>query len=137
MQRLTSLTALREVSAARPTAAGGWEIAVIRSGRLAAATLAPPGARPTDFLDLALATAETVLPGVGPTPCAHAEETERILAWIERPETRLVAVSDGWSVPATSAARWRPLLELAEAATRDGVTTREGSAGRPPPPQID
>ena len=122
MQRLASLTAIGEVSAARPTPEGGWEIAVIRHGRLAAAALATPGVHPRSVLETAAATAETVLPGVGPAPRASAAETERLLAWLERSDTRLVAVSDGWSIPARGAARWQPLLKLAEAATREGVT---------------
>jgi DNA polymerase-3 subunit epsilon len=63
-----------------------------------------------------LATAETVLPGPGPAPRATPEETERILAWLERPETRLVKTDVGWSSPVNGAARWRPFLLRAEAA---------------------
>jgi DNA polymerase-3 subunit epsilon len=116
MQRLASLTALPEVIAARPAAAGGWELAVVRHGRLAAAGLSPPKVHPQPTLDVVLATAETVVPGPGPTPCATPEETERILAWLERPETRLVRADIGWSSPATGAGRWRELLALAESA---------------------
>jgi DNA polymerase III subunit epsilon len=116
MQRLVSLTALREVVAARPAAMGGWELAVVRHGRLVAAGTSPPRVHPQPTLDALLATAETVLPGPGPTPCASPEETERILAWLERPETRLVRATAGWALPATGAARWRSLLVLAETA---------------------
>jgi DNA polymerase III subunit epsilon len=63
-----------------------------------------------------LATAETVRPGLGPTPASTAAETERVLAWMERPDARLVAVSDGWALPATGAARFSALLSKAEAA---------------------
>jgi len=126
MQRLVSLTALREVVAARPAAVGGWEIAVVRHGRLVAAGTSPPRLHPQPTLDALLATAETVRPGPGPTPCASPEETERILAWLERPETRLVRVvgaegaeggaGSGWASPAMGAARWRALLAQANAA---------------------
>ena len=124
MQRLASLTAIEELAAARPGETGGWEIAVVRRGRLAAAATAPRATHPLATLELALATAETVMPGTGPTPAASAAETERILAWLERPETRLVRTSAGWSSPASGAQRWRPLLTLA------GQATREGSADR-------
>jgi DNA polymerase-3 subunit epsilon len=124
MQRLASLTVIEELSAARPTDNGGWEIAVVRRGRLAAAAFAPRSVHPVATLDRALATAETVLPGIGPTPAASAAETERILAWLERPETRLVRVTSGWSTPAGGAERWRPLLALAEQATREGSADR-------------
>jgi DNA polymerase III subunit epsilon len=58
-----------------------------------------------------------VLPGHGPVPNASAEETERILAWLERPDTRLVEVSAGWASPIRGAARFRDLLTKAESAT--------------------
>jgi DNA polymerase-3 subunit epsilon len=116
MQRLVSLTSLPELIAARPAAKGGWELAVVRHGRLAAAGVSPPRVHPQPTLDVVLATAETVQPGHGPTPRATPEETERILAWLERPETRLVKADMGWSSPATGAGRWRPFLTRAEAA---------------------
>jgi DNA polymerase-3 subunit epsilon len=117
MQRLASLTALPEVIAARPAATGGWELAVIRHGRLAAAGLSPPRVHPQPTLDVVLATAETVVPGPGPTPCATPEETERILAWLERAETRLVRADIGWSSPASGALKWRAFLAHAESAS--------------------
>jgi DNA polymerase-3 subunit epsilon len=116
MQRLASLTGLPELIAARPAAMGGWELAVVRHGRLAGAGLSPPRVHPQPTLDVVLATAETVRPGPGPTPCASPEETERILAWLERPETRLVRADMGWSSPAAGAGRWRAFLSRAEAA---------------------
>ncbi|WP_433209061.1 DEDD exonuclease domain-containing protein [Dactylosporangium sp. CS-047395] len=115
-QRLAGLSGLPEVVAARPGASGGWEIAVVRHGRLAAAGVSPPRVHPQPTLDVVLATAETVLPGPGPTPRATPEETERILAWLERPETRLVKTDIGWSSPVNGAARWRAFLARAEAA---------------------
>jgi DNA polymerase-3 subunit epsilon len=117
MQRLASLTALSQVVAARPAAAGGWELAVVRHGRLAAAGTSAPRVHPRPALDALLATAETVRPGPGPVPCASPEETERVLAWLERPETRLVEVAAGWASPVDGAGRWRELLATAEAAT--------------------
>jgi DNA polymerase-3 subunit epsilon len=117
MQRLASLTRLSEVVAARPAATGGWELAVVRHGRLAAAGTSPPRVHPRSTLDALLATAETVRPGPGPVPCASPEETERVLAWLERPETRLVQVDAGWASPADGAGRWRELLATAEAAS--------------------
>lgn len=117
-QRLSGLTAVTELCAARP-AGGGWELAVVRHGRLAGAGYAEPGVHPREVLDAVLATAETVLPGPGPVPCASPEETERILSWLDRPETRLVEISSEWSTPIGAAARFTPLLEqLDHARTR-------------------
>jgi len=115
MQRLRGLTAVAELVAARADGDGGWEISVVRHGRLVAAAHARRGADPVPVVDAALATAETVLPGLGPTPCASAEETERVLAWLERPETRMVRSSGSWASPAAGAWRWRRLLEQLDA----------------------
>ncbi|GID63214.1 DNA polymerase III subunit epsilon [Actinoplanes cyaneus] len=116
MQRLDALTRLPEIVAARRDDQGGWEIAVIRYGRLAAAATSPPRAHPRPTLDAARLTAETVLPGPGPVPAATAEETERILAWLERVDTRLVETSGDWVSPARGAARFSTLLTRAESA---------------------
>ena len=116
MQRLGALTSLAELVAARRDDTGGWEISVVRHGRLAAAAVSPPRQHPRPTLDMARATAETVLPGPGPVPAATAEETERILAWLERPDTRLVETSGDWALPVNGAARFSTLLRKAEAA---------------------
>jgi DNA polymerase-3 subunit epsilon len=115
MQRLSALTSIAEVVAARRRG-DQWEIAVVRHGRLAAAGTSPPRVHPRPTLDALRATAETVQPGPGPTPSATAEETERILAWLEHRETRLVEVSSGWASPIRGAARFRDLLQRAETA---------------------
>jgi DNA polymerase-3 subunit epsilon len=118
MQRLAALTGIAELVAGRPATGGGWELAVVRHGRLAAAGTSPPRVHPQPTIDLLLATAETVSGGPGPIPCASAEETERILSWLERPETRLVRASTGWASPVRGAARFRNLLQRAESAAR-------------------
>jgi DNA polymerase-3 subunit epsilon len=116
MQRLAALTTLAELVGARPSATGGWELAVVRHGRLAAAGTSPVGVHPRATVDALLATAETVRRGPGPTPCASAEETERVLAWLERPETRLFRADVGWASPIDNAQRWRTLLVTVETA---------------------
>ncbi|MDR7278257.1 DEDD exonuclease domain-containing protein [Catenuloplanes atrovinosus] len=116
MQRLTGITALAELVAARPHPGGGWDLAIVRHGRLAAAGVSPPRVHPRPTIETLRLTAETVLPGPGPTPAATAEETERILAWVERPETRLVEMTDGWASPVQGAARFGELLARAEGA---------------------
>jgi DNA polymerase III subunit epsilon len=116
MQRLRSLTGIAELVAARPAPAGGWQLAVIRYGRLAAAGTSPPARHPRPTIDALLATAETVRPGLGPTPAASAEETERLLAWLEKPDARLVQTTEGWALPASGAARFHALLATVERA---------------------
>ncbi|HTF12455.1 MAG TPA: DEDD exonuclease domain-containing protein, partial [Asanoa sp.] len=115
MQRLVGLTAIAELVAARRAGDGGWELAIVRQGRLAAAGNSPPRVHPRATINVLRLTAETVLPGHGPVPSATAEETERILSWLERPDTRLVEASTGWASPVRGAARYRELLRKAEA----------------------
>ncbi|SCG80990.1 DNA polymerase-3 subunit epsilon [Micromonospora rifamycinica] len=115
MQRLAGLTRIGEVAAARPAAGGGWELALVRHGRLAGAGVSPLGVHPRPTITAIRATAETVEPGGhGPVPRATAEETERILSWLERPETRLVEMTSEWSSPVAGAGRFRDLLAKAE-----------------------
>ncbi|GIM84636.1 DNA polymerase III subunit epsilon [Winogradskya consettensis] len=135
MQKLRAVTSIAELVAARRNDEYGWEIIVVRHGRLAAAATSPPRLHPRPTLDLAMATAETVLPGPGPIPAATAEETERILAWLDRPDTRLVETSGDWVSPARGAARFTTLLTRAEAAgsrrespVRSSVTDRSDDA---------
>ncbi|GAA2815567.1 hypothetical protein GCM10020219_105120 [Nonomuraea dietziae] len=125
MQRLTALTRIPEMVAASPAFDGGWEIHVIRYGRLTAAGHMPRGAHPTPFVEALVATAETVIPGPGPIHAASAEETECILRWLESPGVRLVEVEGDWALPAHGAARHKARIDLAYQRL-DHRTRREG-----------
>jgi len=57
-----------------------------------------------------VATAESVLPGMGPLPAATVAETERVLRWLEEPGTRLVELDGTWASPAYGAGGLRGLL---------------------------
>lgn len=113
-QRLAALAGLAELVAARPDGAGGWELAVVRHGRLAAAGTAPRGRAPMPVVESLRAGAEVVLPGPGPLRGAPAEEVQVVLDWLLRPGTRLVHSTRPWSEPVAGAARWRPWLRRAE-----------------------
>lgn len=123
-QRRAGVTGIAELCAAFPTG-GGWELAVVRHGRLAGAGYAEPGVPPRQVLEAVRAVAETVVPvatggPAAPPPAdpvllpvagaATAEETDRVLDWLERPETRLVEASTGWCSPLGGAARFTALL---------------------------
>lgn len=104
-QELAALAALPELVAARPTFARGWELHVVRHGRLAGAGVVAPGVDPRPHVEATVAAAEHVDPAAGPVPAALPAETERVLRWLEAPGTRLVRV-DGpgaWSLPAYGA----------------------------------
>ncbi len=105
-QRLGALAAIAELVAAHPDGSGGWEMTVVRYGRLTAAGRARRGSDPMMVADALTASAETVFPRPGPLPGACPEETAAVLAWLDRPGTRLVRASAGWSVPAVGAGRW-------------------------------
>ncbi|HEX5496493.1 MAG TPA: DEDD exonuclease domain-containing protein [Mycobacteriales bacterium] len=116
LQRLTGLTSVPQLVAAHPDGSGGWELAVLRHGRLAAAGVAPSGAAPWPLVRALLATAETVRPGPGPLPAATAGETECLLRWLETPGSRLVELEGTWSCPAYAAGSLHRWLDLAVAA---------------------
>ena len=113
MQRLASLTGCPEIAAAKRTEDGGWELHVIRYGRLAAAGISPRGANPRRQLELLQASAETVLPGIGPVATASPEELECVLRWLESPGVRLVEVDGEWSSPIAGAGSQLRMLERA------------------------
>jgi len=101
-QRLRSLTDEAELVAAAPHPEG-WEVHVMRHGRLAAAGVMPKGTAPQPWVDTLLATAESVAPGFGPAPAATAEESELVLRWLESSGVRIVR--GAWQAPLASAAR--------------------------------
>jgi DNA polymerase-3 subunit epsilon len=113
MQRLSGLHAVRELVAARPDGDGGWELSVVRSGRLAAAGRAARGAAPWPVIEALLATADVV----DETHVPLAEESECILRWLEEPGTRLAHATDPWLMPAFGAGGLRSYLHAA----RDGA----------------
>ncbi|MFI6907445.1 DEDD exonuclease domain-containing protein [Nonomuraea sp. NPDC050394] len=113
MQRLSALTGIPQMVAAGPAFDGGWDIHVIRYGRLAAAGVMARGTHPVPYVESLVATAENVIPGPGPTHAATAEETECILRWLESPGIRLVEVDGEWSLPARGAARHKARIDLA------------------------
>lgn len=104
-QRLGALTRCEEIVAARREDDRRWSVHVIRHGRLAAAGVIPAGASAPAFVESLRAEAETVFAAPGPTPAASAEESERILRWLEQPGVRLVSVVGEWSCPVRGAGR--------------------------------
>nr|WP_306359359.1 DEDD exonuclease domain-containing protein [Nocardia sp. CC227C] len=81
-QRLAALARIPELIAAHPDGAGGWEFAVIRHARLAAAGTATRGVPPMPVVDHLVAAAETVIPTrlPGSTPPTPATPDAAALA---------------------------------------------------------
>jgi DNA polymerase-3 subunit epsilon len=111
VQRLAGLASCAEVVAARRREGGGWEIVLVRHGRLAGTSVAPRGADPWPYVHALQATAEVVGPPVLPAPAGTAEEAERVLHWLETPGTRLVEVDGTWACPLHGAGGERSRLE--------------------------
>lgn len=118
LQRLTALAAITELIAARPAVDGGWEFAVIRSGRLAAAGNAARGVAPMPVVEAIVATAETVLPDPSPLRGSMAEEVGLIARWLDGPGVRIVRTTEGYCEPALGAGSWIGWSELARDAVR-------------------
>ncbi|MFR9802940.1 DEDD exonuclease domain-containing protein [Pseudonocardia sp. RS010] len=128
-QTLAELAAQPELVGARPDGRGGWELAVVRYGQLAAADVARRGVRPMPVVEALRAGAQTILPGEGPLHGAPPEEVRLIYRWLTTGGTRLVYCAP-WSEPARGAARWSGWALKAREGTEAGRSVVEMLAGR-------
>lgn len=105
--RLAALQQASEVVAARATDAGGWEIVIVRHGRLAGTAVSPRGVDPMAVVAELRATAESVAPPDRNGGAASTEETELLAGWLGRAGTRLISFDHpdaaGWAVPVAAA----------------------------------
>lgn len=115
-QRFAALSRCPELVAARRDDAGGWQVSVVRHGRLAAAGRVPPGVSPRPAIAAIVATAEHVDPAPQPLPAALVEEAECVLRWLETPGTRLVDLAGCWASPAFGAGRHRAAFDVSPTA---------------------
>ncbi|MCW2938234.1 MAG: polymerase epsilon subunit [Actinomycetia bacterium] len=113
-QRFSALDRCAQLVAARPGFAGGWEVAVIRYGRLAGTGTIPPRVHPGPYIEALIATSETALPGNR----ALAEEMQCILRWLDGPGARLVELDGVWDCPVNGA---EGLLARIERAYRPAI----------------
>jgi DNA polymerase-3 subunit epsilon len=127
-QHFAPLAACAELVAAHPTPSGGWELIVVRHGRLVATAVSLPGGDPWPVIAALRATAEVVDPPTPPAPACHPEETALILQWLDAPGTRLVHISEPWAMPLRSAAAHTHAAGLARAVgSQIGVPEPSGS----------
>ena len=108
-QRLRPLWTSPELVAARRDRTGGWEVVLVRYGRLAGTCLVPRGHDPMPAIDSLVATGQAVAPPEVAMGAAGAEETELIADWLEHPATRLVRHEPGdhpWALPVDAAAKY-------------------------------
>jgi len=112
-QRLESLAAVPELVLARPDGAGGWELSVVRRGRLVSAGVAVRGASVRGTLAGLLSTAETPI-GPDGEIAASVDETELVLRWMEKPGTRLVELHGTLASPAPGTGSFSRFLAMAD-----------------------
>ena len=105
-QRLRALAAVAELVAAAPDGDGGWQLAVIRYGQLAASGCARRGVPPMPVVDALTAGAQVVLPRPAPLGGALLEETSLISRWLAQPGVRIVSGTSGLASPRHSAGPW-------------------------------
>lgn len=111
-QRLRPVLASAQIVAGARRQAGGWELAVIRYGRLAGVGLSEPGADPRPAVADLLARAEYVPAPTRLGGAATDEESTLISNWLHSPGTRLFEVDPqaplAW--PIQAAARYPELV---------------------------
>jgi DNA polymerase-3 subunit epsilon len=121
-QRLRALAAVTEMVAARPDGNGGWQLAVIRHGQLAAAGNALRGVPPMPVIDAICAGAQEVAPASGRYPQpgelggALVEETALLARWLAQPGVRIVRADPGYALPLNAAGRWASWSSAARSA---------------------
>lgn len=136
--RLAALASEPLLVAASPTPDLGWDIHVIRHGRLAAAGHARPGTDPRMRVQTLLAVADSTEAPSPPAPAGLTEEALEILRWLEEEPARVVEASTSLSLPVHCggdlAHELRDLRRRvsAELAAVDGT---EAPAGRPAGPR--
>ncbi|GAA4285581.1 DEDD exonuclease domain-containing protein [Brevibacterium daeguense] len=98
-EKRAALARVEELVAAAPRSTGGWEIAVIRWGRLAGSCAVAADVNPYPAIEALCRTAEFVeRPSPGLT-AALDEETGLLHAWLGDGSTRLVRTSDSLCEP--------------------------------------
>ncbi len=102
-QRVAPVAGCEEIVAARRTDDGGWEIVLVRHGRLAATARVERTIDPRPTIATLRATAEHVPAPVAPASAAHPEEVDLVLDWLERPGVRIVDVVGTWALPVRTA----------------------------------
>jgi DNA polymerase-3 subunit epsilon len=135
-QRLRPVAAAAQIVAARRREEGGYDLHVIRYGRLAAAGFAAPGTDPMPVVASLLTTAETVpAPTTPPLPAGAIEEAEILTRWLDTVGVRLISVEGELACPVAGAGSLKGALRQAYAG-RDtiaysGIRHGDSRRGRP------
>lgn len=106
-QRLSALADVAQLQAAFPDGSGGWNLAVVRHGRLAAAGRSPRGADAAHIAALLSDAAETVVPDDTPYRGASPDELLVVHSWLLRPDVRIGPTIGTWASPVDGIGKWR------------------------------
>ena len=136
-QRLELLATVPELVLARPDGAGGWQLSVVRRGRLVAAGVAERGRSVRAYLADLRATAETPI-GPDGELAASVDETELVLRWMEKPGTRLVDVTGTLASRTPGTGHYSEFLARVEAgrAERDPFADNRSLSTRTQPDRV-
>jgi len=114
-QRLLPLARCPELIAAAPAPNGGWEIIIVKYGKLAGVGVYGRHDDAAASIRSLRATAEYVEPATAPMPGCLPEEAHLILNWLEQPGVRLVHSETPWALPVRSALSHVDLAEVSAA----------------------
>jgi DNA polymerase-3 subunit epsilon len=128
-QRLRALAALPELVAAAPDGDGGWQLAVVRHGQLAAGGIARRGVPPMPVVDAIRAGAQVILPQPAPLGGALVEETALVTRWLASPGVRIVCVTGGDDAERSDEEERRKVSGGDDAERSDGEERRKATGG--------
>lgn len=118
MHRLAAIAAIAELIVARRAPDGGWELAVVRHGRLAASAVTARRVHPMPVVEAIVAAAETVVPDSTPFRGASPDEVALVGRWLESDGVRIVRTTDGYAEPVHGAGGWRQWCTTARTVSR-------------------
>ncbi|MDJ0393051.1 DEDD exonuclease domain-containing protein [Rhodococcus sp. G-MC3] len=118
MHRLSAVASIAELVVARRTTEGGWELIVVRYGRLAAAATTARHVHPMPIVEAIVAGAETVIADDTPLRGAPPEEAGLITRWLDSDGVRIVRTSHGYAQPIHGAGAWKQWCGAARAVHR-------------------
>ncbi|WP_296104597.1 DEDD exonuclease domain-containing protein [uncultured Corynebacterium sp.] len=116
-QAYRALAATPEMRLTAPDGEGGWNLAVVRYGRLASAGHVARGGAHGSAVDLLLAHATHVEPDSSPLGGASIEQLRVIRRWMEKPGVRPGPGCEGWFMPVQGAGRFTAWIDKAQKAT--------------------
>ena len=115
-QLYRSFTSVPYMEFTAPNGDGGWDVAIIRHGQLAATCHIPVGASAEEIMRLTRASAKHVSPEDSPFAGASIEELRVVTKWLARPGVRPGAGCMDWTMPIGAANRYHNWVRQAREA---------------------